>query len=113
MDRRVLMIGLDGYEDSFAKRLMAEGRLPRLDRIRRESARFLLDHAPKRTGLAWEHVSAALLPQTTEHWSVVDFDTDSYRVVQRQTRLPPFPAALAARTAVFDVPYFALPQAPR
>jgi hypothetical protein len=49
--RRVLAIGLDGYEPSLGDELMAAGELPALARLRERSARFTLDHGPaQRTG---------------------------------------------------------------
>ena len=78
---RVLMIGLDGFELSIADDLIGQGRMPELDRIRRESANFLLDHGPaKRTGLTWDHVSSGLGPELSERWAIVEFDRDSYAV---------------------------------
>src|SRR6476469_10496748 len=56
--RRVLAIGLDGFDVGFADRLIASGDLPTLSALRDRSARFLLDHgAAARTGLAWEHLA--------------------------------------------------------
>jgi predicted AlkP superfamily phosphohydrolase/phosphomutase len=110
---RVLAIGLDGYEPSVGDAMMAAGELPALRSLRDRSARFLLDHgAATRTGLAWEHVSSGRSPEAADHWSAVDFDTETYRVWQQGTSLEPFPARLAARTVVFDPPYFDLARAP-
>src|SRR5438105_4564790 len=111
--RRVLAIGLDGYEQSFAARMMAEGKLPALARLRDESASFLLDLGPaQRMGLAWEHVSTGLDPAGAKRWSAVYFDPVSYAAWQEGTRLAPFPSRLKARTVVFDTPYFELARAP-
>ena len=108
-----MMIGLDGFELSLAERLIAEGRLPHFARIKETSARFLLDHGPaKRSGLAWEHISSGLGPDSARRWSVVDFDADRYEVIQKPARTKPFPASLDCRTVIFDVPYFDLAQAP-
>ena len=55
------MIGLDGVELSYADRLVADGELPNLVRLRDRSASFLLDNPPeRRTGLEWEQLTAAL-----------------------------------------------------
>ena len=51
-------------------------------------------------------------PEAADRWSAVDFDTNTYAVWHSGTSLPPFPAALQARTVVFDAPYFDLHQAP-
>jgi predicted AlkP superfamily phosphohydrolase/phosphomutase len=110
---KVLAIGLDGYEQSLAETLMDAGELPHLAALRDRSARFLLDHgSATRTGLAWEHVSTGKSPDVSGRFSAVDFDTDTYEVWHTGTSLPPFPAALAARTVVFDPPYFDLRKAP-
>jgi predicted AlkP superfamily phosphohydrolase/phosphomutase len=111
--RRVLAIGLDGYEQSLGHQLMGEDALPGLTALRSRSARFLLDHgAAARSGLAWEQVSSGQSPELTGRWSAVYFKTDSYQVWQEGTSLRPFAAALDARTVVFDPPYFDLHLAP-
>src|SRR5512147_2670858 len=93
--RRVLAIGLDGYEPSLGDELMAAGELPALARLRERSARFTLDHGPaQRTGLAWEHVATGLSPDDAKRWSAVGFDLDTYEVWQEGTSLEPFTARL-------------------
>ncbi len=110
---RVMMIGLDGFELSFAERLLAQGQLPALRRLRQAGAILQLDHgAAKRTGLAWEHVSTGLSPDDAGRWAAVDFDPLTYAVTQRPTALEPFAARLECRTVVFDPPYFDLTKAP-
>jgi hypothetical protein len=112
--QRVLAIGLDGYEESLEREMMAAGELPALARLRAESARFLLDHGPaQRTGLAGEHVSTGLAPEAANRWAAVHFDAYAYTVSQEGTRLQPFPARLRARTVVFDATYFDLSRAPQ
>ena len=72
MRRRLLMIGLDGYEKSIGDRMMAEGRMPYLAALRGRCARWLLDHGVHRnTGLAWEHVATGLAPGISRRWSAV------------------------------------------
>jgi predicted AlkP superfamily phosphohydrolase/phosphomutase len=110
---RVMMIGLDGFELSIAERLMAEGRLPAMARLRERGAAMLLDHgAARRTGLAWEHVSSGLSPDDARRWSAAEFDPAAYSATQRPAAFIPFPAALESRTTVFDAPYFDLARAP-
>jgi predicted AlkP superfamily phosphohydrolase/phosphomutase len=112
--RRVLAIGLDGYEVSVERRLIEAGELPALARLRKESARYLLDHGPaQRTGLAWEHVSTGLSPEGACRWAAVHFDPATYEVWQEGTRLKPFAAKLKSRTVVFDAPYYDLKLAPK
>jgi predicted AlkP superfamily phosphohydrolase/phosphomutase len=112
--QRVLAIGLDGYEESVERLMIARGELPALARLRSGSARFLLDHGPaQRTGLAWEHVSSGLSPEAARRWAAVHFDPGTYSVWQEGTRLQPFPARLRSRTVVFDAAYFDLKQAPK
>ena len=108
-----MLVGLDGFELSIAERLMDEGRLPVLKRLRDGGAHMVLDHGPaKRTGLAWEHVATGLSPDAAKRWSAVDFDPSRYAVTQKPTSLLPFAAALPRRTVVFDPPYFDLRRTP-
>jgi predicted AlkP superfamily phosphohydrolase/phosphomutase len=108
------MIGLDGFDIAFAERLIDQGMLPHIARLRAHSARFDLDHGlDKFSGLAWEHVSAGLSPGDGARWSALTFDPATYAVRQETTSSRPFAADLSARTVVFDVPYFDLTQAPR
>ena len=108
----VLCIFLDGYEQSLADRMMAEGRLPALARLREESARFVLDHGAARlTGLASEHVSTGLSPDDAERWAAVHFDADSYEIWQEGTRFTPFTKRMRSKTVIFDVPYFDIAKA--
>jgi predicted AlkP superfamily phosphohydrolase/phosphomutase len=112
--RRVIAIGLDGYEESLERRLIEAGELPALARLRERSVRYLLEHgAAQRTGLAWEHVSTGLSPERAGRWAALHFDPETYAVWQEGTRLRPFPAQLKSRTVVFDAPYFDLEQAPQ
>jgi hypothetical protein len=103
------MLGLDGYEPTVGKALMAEGRLPFLRDLSERSARFAIDHGPaKYTGLAWEHVSTGLSPDDAKRWAAVFFDPKTYAVWQQPTGLDPFPTSLEARTVVVDAPYYNL-----
>jgi predicted AlkP superfamily phosphohydrolase/phosphomutase len=107
--RRVLVIGLDGFELSLAEAFLADGVLPALATIRQRSARCLLDHGnAKRSGLAWEHFSTGLSPVDADRFSAVTFNPDTYSVWQDGTSMAPFAAQLPVRTVVFDPPYFDL-----
>ena len=111
--KRILAIGLDGYEPTVGNRLMAKGAMPRLKELSTSSARFGLDHgSAKLTGLAWEHFSSGKSPASANRWSAVNFDPETYRVRQEGVRLPPFLKDSDVRAAVFDLPYFRMPDAP-
>jgi predicted AlkP superfamily phosphohydrolase/phosphomutase len=112
-DQRVLAIGLDGLEVTFAERLMAAGEMPALAALRQRAARFLLDHGPaQRTGLAWEHVASGLSPEAGRRWAAVEFDPASYRAWQEGARFAPWWAGLDRRVVAFDTPYVDLRRAP-
>jgi hypothetical protein len=110
---RVLAISLDGYENTVAEKMMAAGQLPAMARIRERSARFTLDHgSAKRTGLGAEHLSSGMSPKDANRWSSIHFDPRTYHVFQEGPRFAPFPSKMAAKSVVFDLPYFDLMQAP-
>jgi predicted AlkP superfamily phosphohydrolase/phosphomutase len=110
---RVLAIGLDGYAAQLGARFAAEGLLPALTRLRAESAAYDLEHGPaQRTGLAFEHIATGLAPAASGRQAAVSFDPRSFAVWQEGTSRAPFPAALGARTVVFNTPYFWLERAP-
>jgi predicted AlkP superfamily phosphohydrolase/phosphomutase len=109
---RVLAIGLDGLEVTFAERLMAAGEMPALSELRRRAARFRLDHGPaQRTGLAWEHVASGLSPEAGRRWAAVEFDPTTYTAWQEGARFTPWWAGLDLRVVVFDAPYVDLRRA--
>jgi predicted AlkP superfamily phosphohydrolase/phosphomutase len=109
---RVLAIGLDGLEVTFAEQLMAAGEMPALADLRRRAARFRLDHGPaQRTGLAWEHVASGLSPEAGHRWAAVEFDPTSYMAWQEGGRFTPWWADLDRRVLVFDTPYVDLRRA--
>ncbi len=90
VDKKVLVIGLDGFEQSIANRLMEAGRMPHLQQLIGRAARMDLDHGPaRRTGLAWEHFATGLSPSGAQRWSAVTFDPHRYSCRQEPTRLPP------------------------
>lgn len=110
--RRILAIGLDGFEWTGAETLLRQGRMPRLAALLAAAARVDLDHgAAKRSGLAWEHFATGLAPARARRWSAVSFDPARYRCAQLPTQLPPFPHGRPFRTVVFDAPYFDLERA--
>ncbi len=111
--RRVLALGLDGFEISYAERLMSRGELPVLEALRDRSARVLLDQgSAQRTGLGWEHFWSGLSPEETHRASPVEFDPASYSVWQQGARFTPFFAPLGVDVVVFDAPYADLALAP-
>jgi len=110
---RVLVIGLDGLEVTFAEQLMAAGEMPALAELRRRAARFRLDHGPaQRTGLAWEHVASGLSPEAGQRWAAVEFDSSTYLAWQEGARFAPWWARIDRRVVVFDTPYVDLRRAP-
>ena len=112
--KRVLMIGLDGYDPELAERLMHEGKLPNLQGLIKRSASFPLDHGIYRyTGLAGEHIASGQSPDLSGRWSAVEFDPDRYVASQPDTSIPPFINSLESRTVIFDAPYFDLARSSR
>src|SRR5690242_18442801 len=104
--RRILVIGLDGLEETFAERLMAAGEMPALAELRKRSACFRLDHgAAQRTGLAWEHFASGFAPEAAQRWAAIEFDPATYRTWQEGARFVPWWTALDRRVVVFDTPY--------
>ena len=62
--RKILAIGLDGYEQSIGNKLIKAGELPAIASVAGQGATWLLQHGPDaRTGLAWEHFSTAMSPE--------------------------------------------------
>ena len=93
--QRVVVIGLDGLEVTLAERLMAAGDMPALAALRRNAARFLLDHgSAQRTGLAWEHVASGQSPEAAQRWAAVEFDPTTYLTWQEGARFAPWWAPL-------------------
>ncbi len=112
--QRVLAIGLDGFEDSYADRLMAAGRLPALAACRNDGARFRLEQGPAaRTGLGWEHFWSGLSPEAARRQSAIEFDPARYAVWFEGARFPPFFRGLDIETVVLDPPYADLRLAPQ
>ena len=113
MAKRVLAIGLDGFEITLAERLVAEGLMPNFAAVGSRGVRYQLEHgADKYSGLAWEHVSAGRAPSDGARWSAVTFDKEYYTARQESTSSRPFFADLPLRSVVFDLPYCDLSAAP-
>src|SRR5579872_1606240 len=114
MRRRLLVIGLDGFDPGLADRFVSQGALPNFARFRERGARYELDHGRDRnSGLAWEHFSTGRAPRDGGRWSAVTFNPKTYAARQEGTSARPFMADLPVRAVVFDVPYCDISQAPR
>jgi predicted AlkP superfamily phosphohydrolase/phosphomutase len=106
---KVLAIGLDAASLPVMERLMADGRLPHLQRLQQESAYWHVDggRAPLRN-LQWSQFNfATALDRDCS--TMFSFDTDSYRTVLRRARREldgrkQFWDRSDVRTIVFDVP---------
>ena len=110
--RRVLALGLDGFEISYAEQLMDQGELPALRALRDRSAHVLLDAGPaQRTGLTWEHFWSGRSPESAHRASAVEFDPSTYRVWQEGARFSPFFGSSGIHAVVFDPPYADLTRA--
>jgi predicted AlkP superfamily phosphohydrolase/phosphomutase len=113
VDRRLLMIGLDGFDISLANQFVEAGLMPNFERLRSQSVRAPLDCGRDRfSGLAWEHFSSGRSPSSGARRSAIHFGPEQYNASQKPTSARPFPADLCAKTVVFDVPYFELRLAP-
>jgi predicted AlkP superfamily phosphohydrolase/phosphomutase len=111
--RRILLLGLDGFDVVLAERFAHEGLLPNFTRLQTQGAGFDLDHGrDKYSGLAWEHLSSGIRPSDGGRWSAVTFDKRTYRTTQDHSVVRPFLADVAAKTVIFDFPYFDLSLAP-
>jgi len=104
---RLAVIGLDAAEPEFLERLIAEGRLPTLARLRTQSARCQLhSEATWRAGRVWE----TLLTGTADFPSANLFDTSKYQSWQLGARKKtPFYADFPGLNVLaIDVPYMSL-----
>ncbi len=112
-DQRILLLGLDGFDINLAERFVEEGLLPNFARLQTQGACFDLDDGrDKFSGLAWEHFRSGISPSDGGRWSAVAFNKRTYQVTQDQTVVRPFLADVAAKTVIFDCPYFDLSLAP-
>jgi predicted AlkP superfamily phosphohydrolase/phosphomutase len=112
--RRVLLIGLDGFDAVLAKHFAEDGLLPNFARLQNQGACFDLDHGrDKYSGLSWEHLSSGIRPRDGGRWSAVTFNHRTYQATQDHTVVCPFLADLSGvRSVIFDFPYFDLSKAP-
>lgn len=107
--RKVLAIGLDGYEQSLGNKLIEAGELPALASVAGQSASWLLEHGPAaRTGLAWEHFSSGMSPEMANRWSACYFNKNTYEIRQQGTTLKPFISGFKSKSVIFDPCYFDL-----
>jgi predicted AlkP superfamily phosphohydrolase/phosphomutase len=110
---RVLVIGLDGFEPTYADQLLDAGDLPALAARRTRDAHVLLEHgAAARTGLSWEHFWSGLTPDAAARWASVEFDPGTYRVWAEGARFAPFFADADLAAVVLDTPYADFDRAP-
>src|SRR6266403_3133391 len=94
--RRVLLIGLDGFDAVLAQHFAEEGLLPNFARLQNQGASFKLDHGrDKYSGLAWEHLSSGIRPRDGGRWSAVTFNKRTYQATQDHTVVRPFLADLS------------------
>jgi predicted AlkP superfamily phosphohydrolase/phosphomutase len=111
---RVLVIGIDGFEATFADDLVAGGDVPTFAALRERGAHMLLDHgAAGRTGLTWEHFWSGLDPDAARRWSSVEFDPSTYRVWAEGARFAPFFGDDDVDAVVLDAPYADFGRAPQ
>jgi predicted AlkP superfamily phosphohydrolase/phosphomutase len=111
---RVLVIGVDGYEATFADPLIEAGELPVLAALRQRDAHMLLEHGEAaRTGLTWEHFWSGLAPDDAHRWSSVEFDPATYRVWAEGARFAPFFDGDDVDPVLLDTPYADFGRAPR
>ena len=110
--RKVLAIGVDGFDVTLAERYMAEGHMPALAKLRKRAARFLLDEGTaRRAGLPWEHVASGLSPEEAGRSGPIEFDPNSYTACQEGAHFAPWWAKTDLRVVVFDPPFVDLRRA--
>ena len=111
--RRVLLVGLDGFDVVLAERFAREGLLPNFARLRAEGAGFDIDDGrEKYTGLGWEQFTSGIRPNDGGRWSSVTFHERTYQATQDSTIIRPLLADLAVKGVALDVPHFDLSRAP-
>ncbi|WP_269933246.1 hypothetical protein [Aminobacter sp. HY435] len=103
---RVLAIGLDGMDLALVEKLIGQGRLPHLSRLRERGIGIRLDHGrDKLSGLAWEQVATGLAPSDGGRWSAVRYDPCTYEVIQEDATTETYLDKIAGKVVAFDLPY--------
>jgi predicted AlkP superfamily phosphohydrolase/phosphomutase len=105
---RVLAIGLDSVEREYVDRLVDDGELPELRRLRDRSATARLEvERPYRSEFAWTQFVSGTTAETLGYWSTLSFDPVGYRcVVAGAAAAAPFYALGAQRRVIaLDVPH--------
>lgn len=103
---RVLAIGLDGMDLDFTEKLIGQGRLPNLARLRQRGIGIRLDHGrDKLSGLAWEQVATGLAPSDGGRWSAVRYNPATYDVMQEEATTETYLDKVKGKVVAFDLPY--------
>src|SRR3954469_21109388 len=88
---RVLVIGLDGWDNAYAERLQSVGELPALSALRHRSATFLLDpRGLQLDGLDWERFVSGPGPEASHRYNSVNFAPATYGSWHEVAAFPPF-----------------------
>ncbi len=103
---RVATIGIDSADRALTERLMAEGRLPNLSRLRATSREVPFSNdIYGRPEEAWTSFLYGDAPYQSGYWSNLTFDPTTYRSYRQGTfDGVPFYAGEGRRSLVFDVP---------
>ena len=105
--KRVLAIGLDGFDETFGNFLLSSGELPTLAALKKQSATWSIDHGISTlAALDWEQFTSGMSPVVSGRWSPVHFDKNTYNAWQEGAHFAPFVNGVNRKIAVFDVPYF-------
>ena len=105
--KRVLAIGLDGFDEAYGNLLIESGDLPTLAALKKQSATWSIDHGKSTlAALDWEQFTSGLSPEISGRWSPVHFDKYTYNAWQEGVHFTPFVDGINRKIAVFDVPYF-------
>lgn len=108
---RVAAIALDAAEWPTIERLISEGELPALERIRKQSAECRLQNVvPYRSELPWTQFLTGKDAPTNRYWTIVNFDPSTYDVfgVGAYDHAPFYALGSAAKVIALDVPHSVL-----